>query len=491
MAPKSPAGFLYNFLGRAVQDPTNYRFLQQAAGDVLSRAVPKNVNWGGLPGQFLNTLSDISKMAPGAAKEAARTKAKTTLTRAAVSPPVRPTGQIGAGGLLRAPAVGTPPVRPPATTSAPSTALPGGGPFNIDYALRRATGFTGSPEQIAQKLGIPIDKLKSIVPPSPFSMPMEGMIGPSSPLGQITAKTSMFAEAPANIFQRGIGQVGGLFRNLQSRGPTALNPLATRIPTTTAGKIGKAFNPLNPVNIRDTVIGGAISRFIPEDDPNKGNAEIFAFTPGGLSTKIAATMLLGATSAGPEDEAALIRQYSRGNIRPFGGDASIKNEEGKVWAGQNYGFQSPESFNSLYGTNLPTTPGGTPPPAPVLPPPPEVVDRRAGQQIPPATPPVAPGTLSNGAGVPAQRQNVQQRALSQEVLNAAQQYSAPASVPLPSFYAGQQQLGRSMEQTGELQRQLTELGGATGMSNEALMQWAQANPDLAYRELMRLKGRSR
>jgi len=135
--------------------------------------------------------------------------------------------------------------------------------------------------------------------------------------------------------------------------------------------------------------------------------------------------------------------------------------------------------------------GGTPPPAPVLPPPPEVVDRRAGQQIPPAAPPVAPGTLSNGAGVPAQRQNVQQRALSQEVLNAAQQYSAPASVPLPSFYAGQQQLGRSMEQTGELQRQLTELGGATGMSNEALMQWAQANPDLAYRELMRLKGRSR
>jgi hypothetical protein len=133
--------------------------------------------------------------------------------------------------------------------------------------------------------------------------------------------------------------------------------------------------------------------------------------------------------------------------------------------------------------------GGTPPPAPVLPPPPEVVDRRAGQQIPPAAP-VAPGTLSNGAGVPAQRQNVQQRALSQEVLNAAQQYSAPAGISLPSFYAGQQQLGRSMEQTGELQRQLKEIGGATGMNNEALMQWAQANPELAYRELMRLKGRS-
>jgi hypothetical protein len=98
--------------------------------------------------------------------------------------------------------------------------------------------------------------------------------------------------------------------------------------------------------------------------------------------------------------------------------------------------------------------------------------------------------MSTGAGVPALRQNVQNRALTQEVLNAAQQYAAPAGVSLPSFYAGQQQLGRSMEQTGELQRQLNELGGAMGMKPEALMQWAQANPGLAYRELQRLQKRS-
>jgi hypothetical protein len=98
--------------------------------------------------------------------------------------------------------------------------------------------------------------------------------------------------------------------------------------------------------------------------------------------------------------------------------------------------------------------------------------------------------MSNGAGVPAQRQNVQNRALSQEILNASQQYAAPASVPISSFYAGQQQLGRSMEQTGELQRQLKELGGAPGMTDQALMSWAQANPGLAYRELQKLKSRS-
>jgi hypothetical protein len=46
-----------------------------------------------------------------------------------------------------------------------------------------------------------------------------------------------------------------------------------------------------------------------------------------------------------------------------------------------------------------------------------------------------------------------------------------------------------MEQTGELQRQLMELGGATGMSPEVLMQWAQQNPGLAYSQLQKLQGR--
>jgi hypothetical protein len=135
--------------------------------------------------------------------------------------------------------------------------------------------------------------------------------------------------------------------------------------------------------------------------------------------------------------------------------------------------------------------GGTPPPAPTLPAPPLAAGAgsQAGRQTPPAPTPLGPGVVSTGAGVPAQRQNVQNRALSQEVLNAAQQYSAPSSVPLSSFYEGQQQLGRSMEQTGELQRQLTELGGATGMTPEALMQWAQRNPGLAYRELKKLQAR--
>ncbi len=116
---------------------------------------------------------------------------------------------------------------------------------------------------------------------------------------------------------------------------------------------------------------------------------------------------------------------------------------------------------------------------------------QAGQFTPPLPgAPPAPGVVSNGAGDPRKRQNVQQRQLSQEVLNAAQQYAAPTGVPLSAFYEGQQQLGRRMEQGGELQRQLRDLGGAAGMSDQALMGWAKANPGLAYRELLKLKERS-
>jgi hypothetical protein len=98
--------------------------------------------------------------------------------------------------------------------------------------------------------------------------------------------------------------------------------------------------------------------------------------------------------------------------------------------------------------------------------------------------------MSNGAGVPAQRENVLNRALSQEVLNAAQQYSAPTSVPLSSFYEGQQQLGRSMMQKGNLVSELQALGAGVGMTPENFQQWAKANPDLAYREMLRLKERN-
>jgi hypothetical protein len=140
-----PIGGLVKLGGRAlgqVADPTNYNFLRKAAEDVLSRTVPQGVNFGALPTQFLDTLTNIERMAPGAAKEAARNKAKTTLTRAAraQAPAPKPVGQ-GAGGALRAPSVGPQAVRPTPTTVAPRTNIPGS-PLATDYALSRQTGMT-------------------------------------------------------------------------------------------------------------------------------------------------------------------------------------------------------------------------------------------------------------------------------------------------------------------------------------------------------------
>ena len=284
----------------------------------------------------------------------------------------------------------------------------------------------------------------------------------------------------------------GLLQQAQSFGPTALNPLASRVPTTNLGKLGSFLNPLNPTNARNLGIGLGINTLVPDDSALKGNLEIFAYTPGSWPVKAASALLFGAVDAGPKDEMALIKQQRQAGIRSDGGDLSLRNEEGKYWAGKNWGFQSPESINKLYGTNLPT---GEAPSPPNLPPQPlpsrEEVETRAGQLTPTPAPLVDSSGLSNGAGDLRQRQNVQERALSQEVLNAAQQYAAPSGVPLSSFYAGQQQLGRSMMQTGELPRQLKELGGVSGMSEQALMQWAQKNPGLAYREFLKLKGRVR
>jgi hypothetical protein len=47
-----------------------------------------------------------------------------------------------------------------------------------------------------------------------------------------------------------------------------------------------------------------------------------------------------------------------------------------------------------------------------------------------------------------------------------------------------------MMQKNQLAQHLQTLGGAAGMTPEALKEWAMANPGLAYREIQKLKTRS-
>lgn len=192
------------------------------------------------------------------------------------------------------------------------------------------------------------------------------------------------------------GVQGGLQR-LEGALPTALNPFATRSPGTVLGKIGKAFNPLNPVNLKNSAAGAAVN-LLPIGARNQatlqGAITFRGLTPLGVVGAIAAHDMYNPLGLTDSQEAQKIQDMVRGPYtNSQGGDLSARDERGRVWAGRDYGFQSPESFNKLFGANLPTTPGSstsnsssapgtqnsfaqnqaqprTAPPAPTLPPPP-------------------------------------------------------------------------------------------------------------------------
>jgi hypothetical protein len=196
------------------------------------------------------------------------------------------------------------------------------------------------------------------------------------------------------------GVQGGLQR-LEGALPTALNPFATRTPGSVLGKIGKAFNPLNPRNLKNSAAGAAVN-LLPIGARNQatlqGAITLGGLTPLGVVGAIAANDMynpLGLTDAQEAQnivtsKSSMPKYWSQSQ----GGDSNIKNKDGSLrWAGRDYGFQSPESFNKLFGANLPTTPSRgtlnsssapgtqnsftqnqaqsrTAPPAPTLPPPP-------------------------------------------------------------------------------------------------------------------------
>jgi len=294
-----------------------------------------------------------------------------------------------------------------------------------------------------------------------------------------------------------IGQVGGLLRSLSRNPgitairkgidqiPTAINPLKSSKPTTLLGKTGQFFNPLNRTNFAGYLADPIINTFVPES--MRDTARVASFVPGGIPAKLISAGLYdtflnprnaGVGVAAGTLEANLPEVYARQQAlrngqgesqqRPVGSLSQLGGKE-VAWQGPDLGWQRTYSE------------GVSPPsPAPGL-----LQDLSSGRQAGQ----VGSSVISNGAGVPAQRSNVINRALSQEVLNAAQQFNAPANVSLSSFYEGQQQLGRSMMQNGTLVSQLQELGGAPGMTPENLKNWAEKNPALAYREIQKLKGR--
>lgn len=213
---------------------------------------------------------------------------------------------------------------------------------------------------------------------------------------------SLLNRVRGSIPRPAVDAARGAMRGLQSI-PTALNPFATRTPTTAAGRVGKAVNPLNPTNF----LGLGASAMLPGNNPIKGTVETLLFTPGGPAAKLGAALL---TEARPVGDGTLEAARRRGDIESVGGTTgiggSIINDprgrywgdnpgsvgpNGKYWAGPNWGYQSAGSFNKLFNTNLPAE--RTAPPAPTLPPPIGTSSARTG----------ATGTFAAAAATPVER----------------------------------------------------------------------------------------
>jgi len=234
----------------------------------------------------------------------------------------------------------------------------------------------------------------------------------------------------------------------------------------TAALAGSILNPSGIENVLNQVgpnIDRTVSNIIPDNIENwagRTAQEMEKMGLEGLSGTIFTLPLVAAQTYGQTGG------YNTPQ-RPVGTLSQLGGKE-VAWRGPDLGWQRTYSE----GAN-------PPPPAPG-----SLQDLSSGRQAGQ----VGSSVISNGAGVPAQRSDVINRALSQEVLNAAQQFNAPTNIPLSSYYEGQQQLGRSMMQNGTLVSQLQELGGAPGMTPENLKTWAEKNPALAYRELLKRRG---
>ena len=301
-----------------------------------------------------------------------------------------------------------------------------------------------------------------------------------------------------------IGQVRGLLRNLQRQADrlidkdfyagfqragvplrrlaesrTGVNPLSkremakvianTRTVQGVGGAAGAALLAPFTGNIENTLnqIGPTVDRFVSNVVPD--NVENWA---GRTAREIEKTGLWGLSGALFTLQFVAVETYGQTGgyntfQRPVGTLSKLGGKE-VAWRGPDLGWQRTYSEGVSPPSSAPSLSQDF------------SSGRQAGQ--------VGSSVISNGAGVPAQRSDVINRALSQEVLNAAQQFNAPANIPLSSYYEGQQQLGRSMMQNGTLVSQLQELGGAPGMTPENLKTWAEKNPALAYRKMLRLKG---
>jgi hypothetical protein len=138
--------------------------------------------------------------------------------------------------------------------------------------------YLAGAERFAQEFGTGnVPRMPASLQPSPTS----GSFPLNDPLNLLQARGQYLQRQVQEGLRTGVNTSQGILRKLQSAGPTALNPLATRNPTTFLGQVGKSLNPLNPVNLG---VGIATNVLLPES--MRGTANIGLLTPGPIPFKV-------------------------------------------------------------------------------------------------------------------------------------------------------------------------------------------------------------
>lgn len=219
--------------------------------------------------------------------------------------------------------------------------------------------------------------------------------------------------------------------------PTALNPFKTKTPVTNLGKFGKYLNPLNPTNLATSLLTEAIlavtGKIVPEEAQNR--LRYFSFGPqAGLVANI---LDAGRAGASTQEEAALIKRYSPSS--------------------PNFERVPVRPVAPIERSIVPSAPTSTTFVAPTA--------RRqdTAQYVPPRTEPRSVPVPATATATPPV----------EEVNELAMEYTK------------QGLLGKAMAKGGELQRRLFEAGGGAGMTPENFMSFVEANPAVAYREMLR------
>jgi len=238
--------------------------------------------------------------------------------------------------------------------------------------------------------------------------------------------------SPLNALMRFAGQI---------KLPVALNPFQTRQPTTTLGRLGKELNPLNPRNAAILAATELVRAVAGRTLDPEGQTRVEYMTWGMLPGLALNALDAGAAGASPAREQELLAQSKQ-----YFAQKGLQNptQTPKPQPGPRVDAATTQA---QFYTRAP---------------------QQSSRVIP--TTPIAPP----------------QPTISPAALTAAQTgVAVPADVPLAEFYGAQEQLGSQLAQTGELQQRLQQ----TGMVGDALLEWAKANPALAYREILKREKR--